>query len=388
MRARKPLSLATLVVGVAALGLELMGGDAVGTCTGHGTCLAARLPTPITITTGAVSYRIARDGRATRIANAVSRYPRDAAWFPGTDTWYVVRHGQLVVGRGSTTLWRSRREIPAGQLGVIAAGPHAVAFQHDHVLFIAAYGGTDRPVARREVPLGWSAGGLFTYSYTRRELLLRSDTGAILETIARRPLQYEYDLGSGSLFFVTRGVLVGARGARAWRLASLRSLGFTTNTWLQPMGRLVELMDDRRLVVLQPGGSVFASGPLPRDGRQPDAPSSSLAIAPSASAVAFTVAFGRTDNPSATRRAHGTEIAYLLHAGARAATALHVERVAFAPCERGASLQWHGSWLLYTNTEGNLAAIDTAGAHPTIELTGLVRRLLGSQHTIDANWSP
>jgi hypothetical protein len=140
-------------------------------------------------------------------------------------------------------------------------------------------------------------------------------------------------------------------------------------------------------VLVRPDGSLFASTALPRDQGQPDGPSSQLQIAPSADAVAFTVAFGRSEDPSTTRRARGTEIVYLLRAGAHTATPVHVEHVTFAVCERGASLQWHDSWLLYSNTEDNLAAIQTTGAHRAIELSRLVRGALGSRRVIDATWS-
>jgi hypothetical protein len=66
---------------------------------------------------------------------------------------------------------------------------------------------------------------------------------------------------------------------------------------------------------------------------------------------------------------------------------VHRERVAFAPCERGASLDWHGHWLLYSATEGNLAAIDTTGAHRTVELRRLVKALPGTQERFSASWS-
>jgi hypothetical protein len=179
---------------------------------------------------------------------------------------------------------------------------------------------------------------------------------------------------------------MGAHGARTWRLGSLRDFGMSANTWMVPLGGLVELQGERRLVLVRPDGSLFASTPLPRDQGQPDGPSSQLQIAPRADAVAFTVAFGRTDNPGTTRRVGGTEIVYVLRSGADVATPVHVEHVAFAACEAGASLQWHGSWLLYSNTEGNLAAIDTAGAHRTMELSGFVRDLLGTGRGVDAGW--
>ena len=379
--------LAIIIGGIAAVLVAVMGPDAAGECAASEGCLGVRLPASLAVATGSVSYRIARDGALSRIANVHRPFLRGASWFPATDTWYLVRSRHLVIGRGRRVLWRSHHEMGVDGLGVIAAGGHAVAFQRAHMLYLARDGGAARPVARRELPLGWTPEGLFTYSYPRRELLLRSDTGTLLRRIARRPLEYEYDLHTGSLYFVRRGVLLGARGTSVWRPASLRSLGLSTNTWLQPLGRLIELLDDRRLVVVRPGGSVFASTSLPRDGRQFDSPSSSLAVAPHAHAVAFTVALGRAGDPSVARRAHGTEIVYVLRANSRAATAIHRERIAFWLCEREAGLQWHGSWLLYSNTEGTLTAIDTAVGHRAIELSRLVRRLIGARTVIDVHWS-
>lgn len=363
--------------------------DAAGACGARGVCVL-RQPAPITISAGRVSYRIARDGRAGRVVAASSSYPRGASWFPATGTWFEIRSRHLVVGgRGRGTLWRSREQIAANGLGVIAAGPDAVAFQHDHLLYLASYGGgAELPVAQRELPLGWTAGGLYTYSYPRDRLLLRAATGAILNTIGPpRPQEYELDPQTGSLYFIAHGVLIGAHGARTWRLGSLAGFGMSANTWMVPLGGLVELQGDRRLVVARPDGSLFASTLLPRDGSQGEGPSGELQIAPGGDAVAFTVAFGRAADPHATRRAHGTEIVYLLRAGAHAATPVYVEHLAFTACERGAGVQWHGSWLLYSNTEGDLAAIDTAGSHRTIDLSSLARRLLGTRHGVDATWS-
>jgi hypothetical protein len=175
-------------------------------------------------------------------------------------------------------------------------------------------------------------------------------------------------------------VLTRAYGTRTWRLGSLRGFGMSRQTSMTPLGGPVELLDSNRLAIVRPDGSLFASTPLPRDGHQADGPSSALVIAPDTRAVAFTVAF-----------AGGTEVTYLLRAGARTAAPIHVAHVAFAPCERGAGLQWHGSWLLYSNTEGNLAVINSAAPHRSIELDSVVRdRLvwgpLGIPTGFDAYW--
>jgi hypothetical protein len=267
------------------------------------------------------------------------------------------------------------------------ASSHTVAFQHDHKLYLARLvGGAERPVANREMPLGWAPGGLYTYRYQGRQLLLRSDTGALLRTIARGPLGSNYFVTDGSLYFIVHGILMTARGARIQQLGSVASLGLS-DPWWQPVGPLLELEDNSRLVVLRPDGSVFASTPLPRRNGRTESISSSLVVAPDASAVAFTGASGLADDPATARGATGTETVYLLRAGARTATPEHTEGVAFKVCERGAGLQWHGSWLLYSNSEGHLAAIDTAGTRRAIELGGLVRSLPGTRTGFSANWS-
>ncbi len=378
--------LPAILVVVAALAPGSLGDDATGGCAGRLSCRSVRLPAPITITSGPVSYRIGRDGRVGRIPEIPSPLPRGAAVFPATGTWFVFRHGHLVVGRGRNLLWRSHGRMARAQLGLIMASSRMVAFQHDHKLYLAPLRAAERPVAGREMPLGWTHGGLYTYRYAGRQLLLRGDTGALLKVIARRPLGSDYFVAGGRLYFVVHGVLMSARGPRIQRLASLAELRMS-DAWLQPMGRLLELQDNRRLMVLRSDGSVFAWTPLPRGDRQTEGISSRLVLSPDASAVALTAASGETGGPASAQRAHGTETAYLLRAGARTATPVHTEHVAFGPCERGASLQWHGKWLLYGNSEGNLAVIDTTGARRAVELGRLVSRLPGTRNGVSAYWS-
>ncbi len=347
-----------------------------------------RLPAPITIAAGlvgrSVTYRIGRDGRIRRIANPQSPFPSASSWFPGTNTWYTIRAGHLIVGRGRKALWRSHGKIAANQIGVVAAGSHEVAFQHDHKLYLARLGHAERAVTHRELPLGWTGDGLFTYRYQGRQLVLRGASGTLVKVIARRPLGSDYSVANGTLYVITRGVLMSAHGVRVRQLGSLTRLGLSADTWIQPLGRLVELQDNHRLVVVRANGSVFASARLPITHDQAENISSSLVVDPQLRAVAFTVAYDETGKRSAKR---GTETVYLLRAGASAPTPIHRGHVQLAVCERGASLEWHRNWLLYTNTEGSLAAIDTSAAHHTIELRSLVNRLPGTRHGFTASWA-
>ncbi len=382
--------LVAILVGVAGLAPRSLGESATRACAGPLPCAGVRLPAPITIAAGpgldADTFRVARDGRVHRAASPQSPFPRGADWFPGTGTWYLIRHEHLVVGRGRNPLWTSHGKIADNQIGVIAVSSHAVAFEHDHKLYLAQLGGAERVVARRELPLGWTTGGLFTYRYGDRQLLLRSDVGAIVKVIARRPLGSDYSVMNGTLYFISRGVLMSAHGTRIARLASLSSLGLSANPWVQPLVRLVELQDEHRLVVVRAGGSMFASTPLPIGHDRSETLSSALVVAPHLTAVAFTTLSRRTEDPRRDRM-RGTETAYLLPAGATTAIPVHQEQVRFALCESGATLEWRGTWLLYSNIEGSLAAIDTTGPHRAIELRSLVKRLPGTRNGFTAYWS-
>jgi len=356
-------------------------GRATQSCAVGSRCETVRLPAPITIAAGRASYRIGRDGRVVRTAAPPSSYPRAAMWFPGTGTWYMLRDHRLVVGRGQQALWRSDLRVPSRwRLGVIAAGAHAVAFQFEHKLYVAPLGGTEHPVARRELPLGWTAAGLYTYAYRGSRLLLRSDSGRLVKVIASRATNY--NVANGSLFFLTDGVVWSAHGARVTRLASLKGLSLSTNSWLQPLGRFLELEDNNHLVLLRDDGSVFAATRLP-PGRETDVNLvGSPAVSPRVGAVGFATVTDQSAN-----RAVGTETVYVLRSGAREATPVHSERGSFGGCARWVTLQWHGTRLLYSSNQGNLAVIDTGPAHRAVELTTFVRRLTNTQDGFSAYWS-
>ena len=384
------LSIATVItIGIGLLVAGSVDGNATPACGSRAVCGGEPGPPAIGITTGWGSYLIASGGRVSRAADPPTLRPPAAIWFPASGTWYMLERGHLVVGLASRRLWRSRGTFASRfQLGVIVAGAPGVAFQHDHKLWLAPTGGVERPVATRELPLGWTTGGLYTYRYQDHALLLRRDTGALVKVIGRRPLGSDYQVQDGTLYFISGGELISARGAQVRRLASLHSLGVSAAPWMAPLGRVVELQDDHRLVVVRPDGSVFASTPLPSSDGHMDTISSSLAVAPDASAVAFTAAAGEwAETPPHPNGVHGTETVYVLRPGAHAAAPVHTEHLVFTPCERGAGVEWHGSWLLYTNAEGNLVAVDTAGAHRAIDLTNLVERLPGTPEGFTAYWS-
>jgi hypothetical protein len=292
-------------------------------CVYRQTCESAALPAAVTVTAGAVTYLIGRDGRVHRVPDQ-------------------------------------------GNLRVAALRQAA-------------------PIPRDERPLGRAPGGLYTYRYRDSRLLL--DTAGRTRTIARWPLGSDYFATGGNLYFIEQGVVMSAHGALVRRLASLRHLGFSPNSALLPVGRLLELEDDRGIAVLRPDGSVLARTALPRRSGETEAISSGLVVEPDGSTVAFTAAAGQSNDPKAAQRAHGSETVYLLRPGARRAVAVHTEPVAFEVCERGAALQWRQKWLLYINSEGHLTLIDSAHPGRAIQLSRFVHSLAGMREGVGASWA-
>jgi hypothetical protein len=144
-----------------------------------------------------------------------------------------------------------------------------------------------------------------------------------------------------------------------------------------PVGSLIAREGSKRLLVLRRGGSVFASTPL-REWSYGGI-SSQVVPALDGSAVAFAATNGD--------RSHATETVYVLRPGRHRATALYHETVIPGVCNQGAHVQWHGVWLLYSNVENDVAAVDTAGAHRTVDLTRLVNRLPSLRNGFIAYWS-
>jgi hypothetical protein len=329
------------------------------------------------ITTLCGSFRIARDGQIRRVSLNPLPVPKGVAWYPSTGLWYKLRHGRLVIGRWQRQLWLSHGQFPrAYEIGAIALGPRALAFSYGNAerLYLARLSGSERRIASGEFPVGWTSGGLYTDRDRGRRLLLRSDSGVLRETLARQVVSYAYDQANGSLYFLAHGTLMRARGSRSQRLWRLARLGLSAgrNLQVQALGRLVALRDEHRLVVLRPDGSLFAATRLPQGRARADGISSSITAAPGARAVSFTATRGNT------HASPGTETVYLLRAGGRVAIAVYRERVEFALCERGADVEWHGRWLLYSASEGKLVAIDTGGAHRAIHLSRLLGKLPGT----------
>jgi hypothetical protein len=375
-----------MLAGAGALATGGSGDGGSGMC-GQRLCLRGRLPAPVALVTAHATFVIARDGRVRRGPAPRTVGPPGAAVFPATGSWYVFVHGHLDIGRGRLTVWRSPAAgWSARHIGVVVVGARRFAFQYAHRLYTGPLDGKVRVVARDEMPLGWSGERLYTNSYPRRALLLRGPTGHLLKVLSPLPFHSDPVVAHGSVYLQLGGALIRARDTHVRKLTTLVALGMSTDSWLQPIGRLLELQDNRRLVILRPDGAVFASTPLPRRGGETGGLSASPVPDQRATAVAFTAAYGESNDPNAAAPAHGEETVYLLRENARAAVPIDTQDVDFKACERGAGVQWHGGWLLYTNSEGNVVLVDAAGTHHAIDLTAATARVTGRRGS-DASWA-
>jgi hypothetical protein len=163
-------------------------------------------------------------------------------------------------------------------------------------------------------------------------------------------------------------------------LADRYKLGVRGMPVVEPLGRFVSIHDTRRLVLVDYGGRVIASAPVPRRRSRADGVSSSVVSNGARTAVAFT----------ATHRSRRSESVYVLEAGARRIRRLFTTNTDFTGCGYSASVEWHGRWLLYSNTEPRAVLVDTTARSAHVDLGGVIARLPGAERNglFDIAWAP
>ena len=370
------LALALLVAATAVA----PGTSAGGKCAGVLPHAPSGLPATLVVTTDCGRYRLTPGSDAVYIGPWRSPVPSVARGYWMDLTWYGRSHGHLLIGRGRERLWRSHdtyRGPINSDIGGVAVGGEGVAFSffrgRRSDLYIAPYGGRERLVARGEAPLGFvRSGALVTWQDKSHALVLRSSSGRFERLIASHAIEPQRDLHSGMLVYRVRHRLFVFDGARPRQIAGLYRLGVRGTPQIEPLGRLVAVRDQRRLVVVRYDGSLMASTALPRRPKPADMVSSSVVANQAGTAVAFTATKGNTAYGSS-----GRETVYVLEGGDGQARPMLTEPVTFKVCERTASLSWHGRRLLYGNSERQAAIVDVSRERPALELSDLVARLPG-----------
>jgi hypothetical protein len=160
----------------------------------------------------------------------------------------------------------------------------------------------------------------------------------------------------------------------------LSAVGLSRPLTIQPVGGFVALRGRRRLVVIRRDGEVISTTALRHLKLRTDRVSSEIA-ADAGGNVAFTATRGNTAYGST-----GTETIYLLRHGTSSAQPLYRKRIAFAVCERQATLAWRGRWLLYSASEGYAAAVN-ASTRRAVDFSSTISRLPGTDaQNFTASW--
>jgi hypothetical protein len=350
-----------------------------GACAAALPTAPAGLPSPVVLQTSCGRFTVDTAGRVVAQPGVPLPVPAGANWSPIDGRWWKVVRRHLLVGRWHETLWRSHGTFrSANQVDSIVLGANLLAFSYGYGahggLYVAHLDGPERRVATGEAALAWTAiGRLLTQNSHGGRVFARRSDGSRRRTLAAHVSTLAI-APEGTLFFLEGGRLMSTDGRRAALLATASGLNLKGTLELEAVGPLVALRDRHRLVVLHADGSPFASTPLPRWKKRTDGISSAVTADAAADAVAFAATRGNTAYGST-----GTETTYLLRTGDTVATTIHNERVDFAVCERMAELDWHGNWLLYSSSEGNVAAFDTNSVSQTVDLSAFARALPGTE---------
>lgn len=383
IRVRAPLSVglgATAALVVLTVVASASGAASARPCTSSSLPLGASLPAPIVATTSCGRFELGTGDRVHFLEPKSLPVPPGVNWYQDL-SWYRIVRGHVVVGRGLLTEWRSHRTYPLSRgsgVGAVTVWSNRVAFSFAAppanwkrpTLYIAQRGSAERAVAVGETPIGWTANGaLVTWSHPG-SLRVRDGGGRLIRVLAIDVYTFVFDPSSRALLFLAHGRLEQFDGRRLRTLLRLKAVGLSTPLTIQPDGRFVALRGQRRLVVVRRDGGVISSTALPHLQLRADRVSSAAA-ADARGDVAFTATRGNSAYGS-----QGTETVYLLPRGAHAAHPLYRQRIAFAVCERQATVGWHGAWLLYTASEGYAVAVNAA-TRRAVDLSSTIARLPG-----------
>jgi hypothetical protein len=325
------------------------------------------VPAAIVLWTSCGSFRLAADGQ-------VSRLPRHwvAQHGIGTGRRYGAqlnirrtRPGRVLLLLHGRVVWRSGGLYPRDG-GDVAFGPRSFAFaSYRRGVFLSDLHGAERLVARgRDLyPYSFTSDGDLIVTGTRAIRLVSPD-GTMLRRFTYRPRNgYSFDEQTDTLYYVTpKGRLVAVQGTHVELERSLRRIDGTVSV-ARP--NLLVFSGTRSIAITRRDGTLIAEAHWQSRDLNSD---SGVAVSPDGKAVAFRL---NDAHPGSRRR---TATVYLLRAGATRAQAIYRHRFGPSGCAVGANLDWNGTSLLYSSSDGTLATIDTRTAAAT-DLTPLARRL-------------
>jgi hypothetical protein len=340
------------------------------------------VPAAMILRTSCGGYRLAPSGGVTRL-------PRDwiARHSGGTGRRYGAdiavrrtRAGRFILLRHGRVLWRSHG-LYYRTGDTIAFGPHLFAFNsYYRGVFLTDLRGPERLVLRGR--------GLNPYDFTRRGELLVTALGRVVVVARdgtvlrryrfRRRNGFTFDPRTETVYFVSPvGTLEAAEGTQLRPVRRLRGIdGWIT--FARP-GLLV-FTGRRSVAITRLDGSLVARARWPRSAL--DTLDSGVSVSPDGRRFAFRLSNAR---PGAKR---GAAAVYVLHSGRSRAHVIYRHRLGASGCAVGASMEWHGSFLLYESADGQRAILDAKSGKRT-DLARFARALPGRRATdeYDVFWA-
>jgi hypothetical protein len=315
-------------------------------------------------------FRLEADGRVSRLPiDWLARQNR--AWRQAHGDHMTIRRtpaGRYLILRAGRVVWRSAG-LYFNEGGDFALSRRAFAFASygRRAVFVTDLRRPERVVlhGREFHPIEFTHEGRLLAA-GRRTIVVLARAGRVLRRERFRPsTSYSFDERTETLYFVRPdGMLSAARGSTVRRIRKIHVRGS-----ISVLGRrLLTFTGRRHVAVLRRDGTLVARASWRGARRELDA---GVATTDDGKLFAFRVSRAR---PGARR---STATVYVLRAGATRATAVYRHRLDQAGCGSGASVDWHGSSLLYRSVDGTgVAETAVLGADGSaIRLTPLLRLL-------------
>lgn len=353
------------------------------------------VPAPIAVQTGCGWFDLGTSGRVTRLPRSPAGFGRGGLAEDGS------RHygADIFIRRtypGRFILWRLHR-TPTGRLtrtviwrssgdyhntgGDSAFGPHLFAFDaYYQGVYLTDLRHPERLVVRgRDLyPIGFTRGGELLVEGPGHAISVVASDGRLLRRYSYRPQSgFSWDDHTDTLYFVQPdGMLAAAHGAHLRLLPPMK--GIEGGIQFVSPGLLV-FYAQRSVTITSLAGKLIARARWPRT--PIDNLDSGLSVSPDGRAFAF-----RLTNAHPGAR-HGEAIVYVLQAGQSHARALYRHRLGASGCRVGASMEWHGRYLLYGSADGQQALLDSRGGRQ-ISLMRLLHRIpqRGRSQTYNVYW--
>jgi hypothetical protein len=277
-------------------------------------------------------------------------------------------------------IWRSSGDYHKTG-GDSAFGPHLFAFDaYYQGIYLTDLRHPERLVVpgRDLYPIGFTGGGELLVEGSGHAISVVAPDGRLLRRYSYRPRSgFTWDDRTDTLYFVQRnGMLAATYGAHLRLLRPMR--GIEGGMQFVPPGLLL-FYGQRSVTITSVAGKLIARARWPRT--PIDNLDSGLSVSPDRRTFAFRLT---NAHPGARR---GEAIIYVLHAGQSHARAIYRHHLGASGCRVGASMEWHGRYLLYSSADGQQAALDSRGARQ-ISLMALLRRIpqRGRNQTYNVFW--